>query len=115
MNSYLQYIEVEEGRKTIDLVDGFFAYSFEESTGELYISKIFINPESRGMVTKQRFIKEFYSLCKKTKAEYATAIVRLTPANKKSFLKKLNLFNRLGFEPQSISSDAVILVKELLC
>ena len=111
MSEYLKFLKAEEGKEVIDLGNGFMAYSFNGT--ELFLSHVWINEESRGMSALVQFKKEFNRLCEELKPEVVTGIVFLKQANKEIFLKKLNLFNRVGLHPDNISGDAVILIKKL--
>ena len=91
---------------------GFLSYSYNDENRELYISKLFIGKKYREVKKVLEVTALIKKLAKTLGASHVTALVKLTPANRERFLKKLNLFNRLGLQPQTIVGEAIIVARE---
>ncbi len=115
MNSFLKFLEEDNGETTISFKNdiGFAAFTLNESTGEMYIGKIFILKEHRGLKNALYVRKILEEKAQELGAACITGTVFLNSCNSHKFIKKLSFYEYLGFTPRYIENNAVIVVKEL--
>lgn len=107
---FLDYLEEEDGKKVVNINDvAFFAYTYNDTTGEMFVPDLFIKKEHRGSQVTRELMKEVLSHAALNKAQTITGSVFMNNSNKDKFMGKLNLYNRLGFKPVCISNNTVIL------
>lgn len=113
MNSYLKFLEEDCGETTVDMGVGFFSYTIDGNTGEMYVGKLFIDHGHRTLENVNKMKKLVISEAKNKGVKYITGTVFLKECNKDRFVKKLALYERLGFKPLYIENNAVVLGEEV--
>lgn len=115
MNSYLQFLTEDNGEETISFKDdiGFAAYVFNEISKEMYVGKVFLTKENRGLKNALYVKRILEEKAQEIGAKTITGTVFLNQCNKHKFIKKLSFYEYLGFLPSIIENNAVIVIKEL--
>jgi len=112
--SYLNYLKEEEGKEIIDLDGkGFFSYTLNFETKEMFVPDVYILPEHRGTEVKRRIVDEIDRVGLESGMEVVTGYVSMMGGDGDRFLKKLMFYKRLGFTVSSIVNNMVIIIRKV--